>query len=64
MGLSGYTYPPARPMKDRHRKVANRTKWVMPSIALVSPSLRLIVPMMRVIETMTVWIGVIAITTG
>lgn len=45
-------------------KVANSTKWVMPSMALVSPSLRLMAATMRVMTTITVCTGVMAMTNG
>ncbi|MNU03020.1 hypothetical protein D3C72_2469050 [compost metagenome] len=45
-------------------KVANRMKWVMPSIALVSPSLRLMAAAISVMATITVCTGVIAMMKG
>ncbi|MNW19318.1 hypothetical protein D3C71_2192560 [compost metagenome] len=45
-------------------KVANSTKCVMPSMALVSPSLRLIAATISVIATITVCTGDIAMMKG
>ena len=49
------------PNSDSMINVANNTKWVIPSMALVSPSLRLIALTISVINTITVCTGVIAI---
>lgn len=56
--------PCQSPITDSMMKVANSTKWVMPSMALVSPSLRLIAATTRVIVTITVCTGVIAMMKG
>ncbi len=56
---AGYT-----PSNDNMIKVANNTKCVIPSMALVSPSLRLIALTTSVINTITVCTGVIAIWNG
>ena len=45
-------------------KVANSTKCVMPSIALVSPSFKLMALTTNVINTITVCTGVMAIWNG
>ncbi len=56
--------PSQSPITDSITNVANSTKWVMPSIALVSPSLRLMAATIRVIVTITVCTGVIAMMKG